>query len=284
MSSDQESLEQAISHVEGLVQTGYENYPSGKPEHSPSIKYIFGHPDLVIQDPSLSARVNDLFISMARMEKATPTQFDLYDGLQENNFPFAEEVLRNAVAIDPNDNGRNFALRAYIAVAVENANVPIKITGPLLRLISGTYHDDYGLIRGLGDSRPKQAVQLPAGLKETLLNVVRTNKDFFERSRVKALCALVYFNIGEVVPILTESLQKYTQDGFEFHSTKPYVDPGFELVSTATALGYLTMDKRYRELVDFLIPEGKRPGQIVFSRELTQEVVRRIQSIQAAPH
>ena len=261
-------LEATIAEAERLVKLAKQTANFVEVELNPALLYIFNHSDSVVGE--LLSRVRYLFMEIVGIQKAA-LGFILYSELQKSDFPFAEDVLRNAATTDPDPNGRNSALGSYVAVALRNANIQGEVTYNLLRPILRTYHDDYLLLKEVGDSRPSQTISIPDELKENLLMAASIDGRF-ESTRRKALSALVYFDIKEIVPTLIKSLEKYTQGEFNYNLAT-------ELASTATALKYLTQDKRYSEVIDIFDREGNLPIRDRYGSAFISKVRTRVQEI-----
>lgn len=242
-----DDLEIKIVEAADLVNRSIENREFHEFELVRILDYFYAHSTQINKEKANRTRI--LFTGLVVMDKSHMLGFDLYSKLALNPFPFTEEILRLAVRYESSYNNNDAALKSYIAVACRNAGISNDITNSLLQQIPDGHYEVYiDKIRGVGGSRPTKEITIPDGLKETLL--FAATQDRFEDTRAKALCAIVYFDIKDDIPKLRTSMKSYSQEltklGYVWLS---------RLASTATALEYLTADNKYKELVDFIIPE-----------------------------
>ncbi len=228
-----------------------------EPELKPMLWYLIRYSASV--NTKTLPRLKELLRNVASMKKSTSLGCEFYHRLEHSSFPFAQEVLREAVETEPYSNCNDAALKSYIAVALRNVNISGDIADCLLRHIPDSHLIEYiNTIRAVGDSRPSIQIDIPEELKSTL--IFAASRDCFEETRGKALCALVYFGINEITPALKNTLQKYAQQ-----TDKPWYGLLVNITTTATALEYLTGDKQYRQLVDFVRSEMKILRDVLYS-------------------
>ena len=256
-------LEEKLSEIDQLVTKSTETEEFFEPQLEPAVHYVFDNSDSVTQKDM--PRVKELFRRLAAMNKSTPFGCGLYRRLGESSFEFAEEVLREAVDTEPYYNCNDAALKSYVAVALRRSDVPEDVCEGLLQNIPGGHHFYVDILRKVGDARPSAQIEIPDELKTNL--IAAASRDKFEQTRGKALCALVYFNVTTIVPTLKDRLLHYAQQ-----TDKLNFDILAEITTTATALEYLTGNKRYRQLVDFCIPEM----QLMINTPYTQEFIQNL--------
>lgn len=263
-----DKLEEKLLEIDQLVTRSTETDDFVEPQLEPAMWYVFDNPNSISQENM--SRVNDLFRRVAAMDKSTPFGCQFYDRMEQSSFPFTQEVLRESIDTEPYYNCNDAALKSYVAVSLRNANVPEDVRDGLFQRIPDGHLFEYiDTLRAVGDSKPQTQVEIPDELKNTLVSA--TSRDRFEQTRGKALCALVYFGITDIVPTLSNRLQKFTQQTDEL---------GYgiltEITTTATALEYLTGDKRYRQLVDFVRPEMQILKDTPYSPEFVQTLNRKL--------
>lgn len=256
-------LQKIVEKTEKLVCKGI-NTNAADVKLESAIDYLFKHSNFVPE--SSIPRIKRLFQQVSKIDKLTSFAYRFYSGLGENKFPFSEEVLSGAVHTEPEDVCRSTSLKYYVAVACGNVGIPAGVIDDLLQHIPNLGVPSYvSTIQKIGKSQRFKKNTIPYKLKEALLSVA--SNEPFKQTRSKALCAIVYFGIKEAVPNLRLSLKKYIE------KEKLTLDLLDELTTIATALKYLTGDKQYGELVDYVTPKLKdTPYQQEFIYELNTRI------------
>lgn len=197
-----------------------------------------------------------LCFKIAEMRKGTSLGCKFYKLLEESQLPFALDVLRFGVDAESYYNCNDAALKSYVLASLRKSQIPQEVIMPLdLGLPEGHIMSSYTkYLRSLGDSKPQPSPEISAELKQTLLFAASRRR--FEQTRYKSFCAITYLDVQEAIPLLRVSFQRSAQE-MDKELQREYGEYGFlvDLAATATTLGYLTDNREFRDLVDFVTPE-----------------------------
>ncbi|MFC1691245.1 hypothetical protein ACFL0W_03625 [Nanoarchaeota archaeon] len=264
-------LEEKLLEIEELITTSTDSEEFVEPQLKLAVKYLFDNSDSVSQEDMPFVR--DLFRRIAAMDKSSSLGYQFYGLLRESSFPFSQEVLREAIDTEPYYNCNDVALESYIAVCLRNSDVPEDVCDNLLQYIPEGHSYVYGyagILRGISNSRPEAQVKIPDELKDTLISAA--SRDEFDQTRGKALCAIVYFDISDVVPSLNDRLKRYAQN---FDKLNHHILTG--ITTIATALEYFTGNEEYGQLVDFVEPEMEVGRTTPYPQEFIQTLSKKLE-------
>lgn len=145
--------------------------------------------------------IKRLFFMISYMNKSTNFGYYFYDKMQENPFPFCEEVLKSAVLTEKYYNLHDKALKSYVrSYMIKNGTEPNDIL--TFDKIIPEGHGTHFLTACKSIRSNKISIKLP--IKPDFFNLlyITLNNDNFPMTQKKLACISAYLKLDCMVPSL----------------------------------------------------------------------------------
>jgi len=189
----------ALSEIESMVYRAkfYNEFLEEKLQES--LDPIFSFPGNVPSEFYLE--IKHLLFQVSGIDKSANFGYFFYEKMQDNPYPFCEEILKTATYTEQYYNLHDKVLKSYIRSHLINSQVNPKIILQYDRLIpEGHGVHFFDTLRKIEDSKLKESLHIPADLFKTLFYVL--DNSAFPMTQKKAACIVSYFNIERMIPVL----------------------------------------------------------------------------------
>jgi len=191
---------QTLSQIESLIYRAkfYNEFLEEKLQAS--LDPIFKFPGTV--PGAFYPEIKHLLFQISGIDKSAGFGYFLYGRMQENPYPFCEDVLKTATFTERYYNLNDKVLKAYVRSYLINHNTNPKIILEYDRIIpEGHGVHFFDTLRKIKSKMLEPGLHVDADMYTTLYHVI--DQDAFPMTQKKACCIISYLNIERMFPGLT---------------------------------------------------------------------------------
>jgi hypothetical protein len=163
-----------------------------------SLDPIFSYPGSIPNE--FHSEIKHLLLQVSGIDKSSDFGYFFYGKMQENPYPFCEDVLKTATYTEQYYNLHDKVLKSYVRSFLINHEVDPRIILEYDELIP----EGHGLhffeeLKKIERFRLKEPLPISADLFKTLFHVI--DNDAFPMTQKKAACIVGYLNIDKLLPV-----------------------------------------------------------------------------------
>ncbi len=191
---------QTLSQIESLVYRAKFNNEFLEEKLQAFLDPIFKFPGNVPGE--FYPEIKHLLFQVSGIDKSASFGYFLYGKMQENPYPFCEDILKTATFTERYYNLNDKVLKAYVRSYLINHEANPKIILEYDGIIpEGHGAHFFDALRKIESQKLHPGFQVDADLFKTLCHV--TGQDAFPMTQKKACCIIGYLNIERMFPELT---------------------------------------------------------------------------------
>ena len=189
----------SLSEIESLVYRAmfYNEFLEEKLQES--LDPIFNFPGNVPCE--FYSEIKHLLFQVSGIDKSENFGYFFYEKMQDNPYPFCEDILKTATFTERYYNLHDKVLKSYIRSFLINNQIDPKIILEYDHIIpEGHGFHFFESFSQIENNRLKEPLPIPADFFKTLLYAI--NNDMFPMTQKKAACVVGYLNIERIMPVL----------------------------------------------------------------------------------
>jgi hypothetical protein len=187
-----------LSEIESMVYRAKFHNEFLEEKLQASLDPIFTFPGSVPSE--FYAEIKHLLFQVSGIDKSANFGYFFYEKMQENPYPFCEDILKTATYTERYYNLHDKALKSYVRSFLINNQVdPRKILEYDKIIPEGHGRHFFEELKKIERFRMKEPMTISAEHFKTLFHVV--DNDAFPMTQKKAACIVAYLNIERLLPV-----------------------------------------------------------------------------------